>query len=106
MDALIPGLAGPKFHRTGGLHRPEGGVLKEAVIQASLIRFRLMLLTAAVVAGSSVILSWPYLSGYGHCTYGGRSGFRVPTKNWMKEWEMERSSRKNNKPHDEGNHTA
>ena len=57
----------PQLHHPGGLHRAEaaeGMPLDDAVVEAGVVRFRPMLLTAAaVVVGSSVILFDPIFQG-------------------------------------------
>jgi multidrug efflux pump subunit AcrB len=76
----------------------EGVPLKEAVIQAGLIRFRPMLLTAAaVVVGSSVILFDPIFQGMAIALMAGEvastflSRTAVPVLYYMlKKWEGER----------------
>jgi hypothetical protein len=56
------------------LRRAQGMELADAVVDAGVVRFRPMLLTAAaVVVGASVILSDPILSGSRAVTHGGRS---------------------------------
>jgi multidrug efflux pump subunit AcrB len=80
----------------------EGVALKEAVIQAGLIRFRPMLLTAAaVVVGSSVILFDPIFQGMAIALMAGEvastflSRTAVPVFYYMlKKWEQESKSRK------------
>jgi len=80
----------------------EGIPLKEAVIQAGLIRFRPMLLTAAaVVVGSSVILFDPIFQGMAIALMAGEvastflSRTAVPVLYYMlKKWEGERQTKK------------
>jgi multidrug efflux pump subunit AcrB len=80
----------------------EGTELKEAVVQAGLIRFRPMLLTAAaVVVGSSVILFDPIFQGMAIALMSGEvaatllSRTLVPVLYFkLKEWEQKRKSKK------------
>jgi multidrug efflux pump subunit AcrB len=80
----------------------EGSELKEAVVQAGLIRFRPMLLTAsAVVVGSSVILFDPIFQGMAIALMSGEvaatllSRTLVPVLYFkLKEWEQKRSMKK------------
>ena len=79
----------------------EGSPLKEAVVQAGLIRFRPMLLTAAaVVVGSSVILFDPIFQGMAIALMAGEvaatllSRTLVPVLYFkLKEWEQKRKAK-------------